>query len=184
MQELAADLFGDMLLNGARREETELLLNALLIHQWHRDFPDWPRDPVAALEHARDFARKRYDETHGNLVAAWPKKPAAPEEPTPKTLTEKIRYQTRDTVRTLFEDFMGSASPEELSLMRDIFTERDSYHLPADSNPVQEIYLATAIESATGGYGATHIKVPRKMVPLIEKLVAARQEIEQKEECA
>ena len=68
--------------------------------------------------------------------------------------------------------------------MREILRERESYRLIADGSVVQEIYLGAAIQSAIGSYGTTYIKVPQKMVPLIEKLVAARTEIEEEEECA
>jgi len=184
IQELATDLFGDMLLNGARKEETEYLLTALLMHQWHRDFGDYQRDPAKALEHAHDFARKSYDQTYVNLVAAWPKKPAAINETPAKTVAEKVRHSVRDEVRTQFGDFMGSASPEELYLMRDIFRDRGGDGCIADGSAVQEIPLARAIEGTIGSWGTTHIKIQEKMVPLIEQLVAARQQIEEAEECA
>jgi hypothetical protein len=184
MQELAADLFGDMLMNGARREETELLLNALLMHQWHRDMGDFPRDPAKALEHACDFARNNYDDTYRHLVASWPKTPAARAEATPKTVTAKIRHSVRDEVRTLADDFVGAAGMEELYLLRDILRERESMGRLADGQAVSEIYLATAIEDNIGSYGISHVRVPAKMVGLVKKLVEARTEIEEEEECA
>jgi hypothetical protein len=184
IQELLCDLTCDLLLNGGRREETELLLTALLTHQWLLNFPQGPPDPTKALEEARSWASKGSEEAYNHLVAAWPKKPTAAKEPTPKTLTERIRQSTRNEVQHLFGEFLGGAAPEELYLMREILQERDSYHRFADGSVVQEIYLGTAIQSAIGSYGNTHIKVPQKMVPLIEKLVAARQEIEEEEECA
>ncbi len=184
IQEVLCDLTSDVLLNGARREETELLVKALLMHQWHLNFGDYPRDPAKALEAAVTHAQRGHDATYNDLVAAWPKKAVPQDEPVPKTISQAIRCQTRDSVRHGFEDFMGNASPEELILMRNIFQERDSYHYMADGNPVQEIYLAAAFESATGSWGTTHVKIPSKMVPLIEQLVAARQKIEEEEECA
>lgn len=169
IQELLCDLTCDLLTNGGRREETELLVRALLTHQWRLNFPEWPPDPTKALENARSWASKGCEEAYNHLVAAWPKKPAAAKEPTPKTLTERIRQSTRNEVRHLFEEFVGGASPEELYLMREIFQARDSYHYMPDGDAVQEIYLGTAIENTIGSYGTAHIKVPGKMVPLIEK---------------
>jgi len=185
IQELAIDIFGDMLLNGARREETELLLNALLMHQWRRDFPDWPSDPDQAIEDAQTWASNRYEDAYRELVASWPKEPAPSKEPSLKTITDRVRFSVRNQVREALDDFLGDALPEELYLMRDILSTRESTHKTAGFDTVQEIYLARAIGEATGGsYWTTYLKAPAKMVQLIRQLVDARKTIEKAEESA
>jgi hypothetical protein len=65
-----------------------------------------------------------------------------------------------------------------------VFESRECRAMIADGDDIQYIPLAEGFDYILTSRSENFIRVPEKMAPLIAQLVAARQKIEGKEECA
>jgi hypothetical protein len=108
-----------------------------------------------------------------------------PEEPVPTTITEKVRSSVRSEVRDRFEDFMQKGTAEEVRMMEKLFVDYDSNAcIETAARGAQEIVLASCMDRLMSSYSHLRVKVPESMFLLVVQLVAARQKIEESEECA
>jgi hypothetical protein len=178
-QALAIDMAEDMIMNGGRREDVDGLIRSLLQHQWSMRFGS-PVETGCGAE----WAKRSEGEWYTQLAKGWPdKRPLTLPAATP-SVTGQTRAMVRERLRDHMQEFLAEASPEETAFALDVFESRECRAMIADGDDIQYIPLAEGFDYILTSRSENFIRVPEKMAPLIAQLVAARQKIEGKEECA
>ena len=93
-----------------------------------------------------------------------------------KTVTERIRVNTRESVTGYFDEFMKRASFEEQVLLLNVLVYHESRSLSAE-NTIAENYLASAFETEIGR-NVCHLSVPEYMVDDVENYIKALRAIQ------
>jgi hypothetical protein len=96
----------------------------------------------------------------------------------PRTISERIRENERDTLESRLDVFLGGATPEEIRLLSAVMAdwENRSHSCPHNYN---EIYIAMAFEYQLD-QPRCYIRVPERLVDQVEKYVDALRAIEDK----
>jgi hypothetical protein len=179
--ELIVDAVTTMLSTGGHPADVDSLLRAAMAHTRRRTLEHCGvHDQAEAAREASKFIGEEYQEWKHDLVAAWRKnrrkEPGAFE---PETITDRIRFNVRDTLTDQFEEFMGEASPEEQRFLSEVFLGWDSSHLSAECKR-DELFLGNAFEFELGRNGC-YIRVPKQMLDRVQKYVDALRAVEDKE---
>ena len=150
----AAELAADLIMNGGAHDDVSGLLYNLLAHRYRRITPDLSVLGPHFVEHA-------WEEWYRDLSKHWPEKISLPARPNPTEVVEMARENARRRLESIFfDDFMGSASPEDVYFLREIL---ENCHNVGMSLPA-----AFAFETTSN---STYVSVPYKHVKLVEKYV-------------
>jgi hypothetical protein len=112
-QELIIDAVTAMLTHGGHRDDVVRLVRSAMSHTRRRTYTDLIDDPAKLDRVAAEFIREDFGEWKEDLAATW-KENRRPEraEAEAKTITERIRVNTRERVTDLFDEFMTTATFE------------------------------------------------------------------------
>jgi hypothetical protein len=112
-QEEIADLASDLILNGGAHEDVDLMLTALLRHEYRRfsfggrsTFRTPTQNDQLAHEHAARWLHDRYRHLSAHWPAAKPEAKDAQNAPAPKTVAEMVRANVRGSLQNAFDEFM------------------------------------------------------------------------------
>jgi hypothetical protein len=169
------DAVSDMLTHGGHEDDVDTLLVAAMSHIERRGlgelFSDDParRNQIIARRISLVLAGWKTD-----LAAAWlaNKRPDRAEFQA-KTISERIRAREREVLIDRFEDFLGTATPEELRLLSAIFAARNN-GIVAPIEGVEEIPLGDAFAGELDR-NETYIRIPRDFGDKIAKYIQALQ---------
>lgn len=164
-QEEMADLASDLLLNGGAYDDVNLLLTALLRHQYRRysfggrsEYNSPEKQEQGAAQHAE----RRRPQHYMSLFTCWPKEaPIADGKPVlPKTVTEMVRANIRGSLEDAFDAFMtDSEGIEPCWLLNEILQDANN-----------EGDLAKGIHYALD-QSTVYVRVPLKHHERIEEFV-------------
>ncbi len=176
IQEELAEFAADLLVSGGAREDTDMLLRALLRHQYRRLFGE--RD---ATDSSAEFERKvagagewHLGNTYQQLSNGWPDEETskAKEESNAdarKSVVDIVRAGLRRQVKSSFEEFMGHmVGTEEAWLLNKILQDVVGCGDDMAEAFVREIDLDDAYVRVPWNFA----KKTREFVDLLEKKVA------------
>ncbi len=179
MQDLLCDLAGDLIMNGGDRQDSEPFLRALARHQWRLRFPNYPIDAEQRDKRTGDDEERSFDEWFRKYTAGLPDNPREVSLPEVRkdrvlTITDRIRDNIRQHLAERMAEFLRRASPEDLSLMREVLMFWGCNGGPLQAGyDVQSIVLADAMENEIQRHetDGTYIRVPEEFVPIIIQMV-------------
>jgi hypothetical protein len=179
--ELIVDAVTTMLSSGGHPGDVDSLLYAAMAHTRRRTYGGAGLDDQKELDkRVSDFVHDKREDWKHDLVAAWRKNKR---EETgafePKSITDRIRFNVRESLIGEFDSFMGDASPEEQRFMLGVFNGYFSNHHPAEHGSA-ELFIAQAFEYQLGR-DHCYLRVPEHMVDQVQKYVDALRAIEDKE---
>jgi hypothetical protein len=164
-QMIILDLAGDMILNGTNMDDLKELVHAVARHGWHRRWPD-----TDGFTEDTAYGKSVSEKWPLKLSRHWPEKTEQPSGPPPVTLSDMVRKNLRDNVRRLFNEFMQTARMSDLYLMAEVLQQYEGTggHWDEDGceSPLAEAFMAQI------GEWNRYIKVPRKIMPLVEQYIA------------
>jgi hypothetical protein len=176
-QELITDAVTAMLTHGGHRDDVDRLVRAAMSHTRRRTYTNLIDDPAELNKVAADFIRDDFDEWKEDLAATW-KQNRRPEraEAKAKTITERIRANTRERVTELFDEFMTKATFEAQTLLINVLNNHSGRSMTAEHMDAEN-YLASAFEAEIGR-DVCHLRVPERMVDDVENYVRALRAID------
>lgn len=175
--EMIIDAVTSLLSHGGHPDDVAALTRAAMAHTRRRTVSAFCDDAGDINKRAMEFIDDRIDEWKEDLAAAWKENRRLERaEAEAKTITERIRVNTRESVTEHFDDFMLKASFEEQVLMLNVLVYHKSRSVAAE-NTISENYLASAFETEIGR-NAFHLSVPERMVDDVENYIKALRAID------
>lgn len=181
--DLITDAVSEMLTTGTGDSCLDKLLTASIIHITRRTYErgigtDDSNTIAKAIE--RDLTHN-YQAWKQDIIATWRQhrreSPAAIE---PATLTERIRLNARAQLEGLLEEFLGSATPEEVRFLTEVMRTWDNQHFINPTQGTGEIQIGTAFEAELGRRNVSFITVPGRMADKVAAYVDALRAVEDK----
>jgi hypothetical protein len=177
--ELIVDAVTAMLTRGGHRNDVDMLLRAAMAHTRRRTYDSFDADESVASDAAAKFISTHYEDWRQDLVTVWRKNKLNPVPVLePKSITDRIRANVRETLAGMFEEFLAVSSPEEQRFFLDVLRSFSSRNHPAEGGD-SELFIATAFENELGR-DRCHIQVPERMVDRVQAYVDALRAIDDK----
>jgi hypothetical protein len=177
--ELIIDAVADLLTQGGHSDDIDSLLYAAMAHTRRRTYSRCCDDAVEVDGHASDFVRKNLSDWKTDLAIGWRRnRRGLRPDVDQKTISERIRFNTRERIWDSFEDFMSRAGFEDQALMLNVLSNHENRNRPAESK-ANEIYLATAFATEID-QSVAYLRVPVSMLAMAEKYISALRAIEDK----
>ncbi|HWE52471.1 MAG TPA: hypothetical protein VG273_21935 [Bryobacteraceae bacterium] len=178
--ELIVDAVTAILSTGGHPDDVTTLLHAAMSHTRRRTFEPFDCTAEETGEAITKFIRENFDNWKYDLITGWRKHerlelPAVD----PKSITDRIRANTREAVWAHMYSFMSDSSPEEQRFLMDVLRTCDGWHAPAERGE-REIYIASAFEIEIGR-DRCYIHVPRRLAGKVENYVKALLAVESKD---
>ncbi|HWF08033.1 MAG TPA: hypothetical protein VG297_06190 [Bryobacteraceae bacterium] len=177
--ELIADAVAEMLTCGGHDEEVDAMIRAAMAHTRRRFFGRLIDDKAKLGATIENFNPDAFSEWKTDLMIAWRKNEwPGPPQIECGSISALIRANFREALKGSFDNFIASASPEEIRLLWAVLNNWDGRnHLP--ERRYDEIYLGHAFEYELGR-NRCYIRVPERMVDQVEKYVDALRAVEDK----
>lgn len=163
IQELLVDQLGNIILQGGKQDEVELLIQAALLHQWRLrlsavEILTEEKITVEAYEHASSWAQ---DWTR-QLIQSWQQSAASsdPDATPDRNITELLREDVRGRLESRFEEFLAAAIPEEIRFLESVLADWDSSSL--HSIDELQLEIANSFEREIGR-NVRYVRVPWKL---------------------
>lgn len=170
-QENIAELIGDLLIAGGTQGNIETLVDVALSHEAHRLHAVGSYSQEQNQKLIQRWVNDRRQTAIDDLATARANRPALPKQdrPEPKTIAERIRAASRESLKRQMADFLWRASAEEVRLLDSILTHWDPG--PFKVNPYGEIPLADAFCYELGE-DETYLRVPNRLAVDVQAYLA------------
>ncbi len=178
--EMIVEAVTEMLTTGGHQDDVDGLIYATMAHQRRRLFGRLDSSPKVD-ESVKKFIDSDFAKWKTDLMVTWRKNERS-EQPhlEPKSITDRIRANFREMAIGSFENFMSSASPEEIRLLWSVLNNWDGRH-HAPEHGHDEIYIANAFLTGIDRGDLSHVRAPEHLVPQVQKYIDALRAIEDKE---
>ncbi len=168
-----AELAGDLIMYGGEPAHVDMLLRALIAHQWSRSY---------SLPLVDRYVEERLPAWQKSLEAGRAERPELPEVPINDAASwiESMRQNNKARLVGEFSHFLDLASPEEVFFLFEVLERfRHETGSPEEERFRQDAPLLDCIATSIGA-AHNYIRVPDELAEVVRKQVAVLIEASEK----